>query len=148
MQVLMLPASFLFRKERRRSKMKSSIIFTLIGFTALITLGYLQQTYLQKSSKNLLESVNAIEILVNHDKISETNEKIVELTQEWQKISKTWKFLVYHEEIRPIEETLVEVCADIGKNLEDSQISAKFELLKMYIRDVSENNQFILENIL
>jgi len=128
--------------------MKSSIIFTLIGFTALITLGYLQQTYLQKSSKNLLESVNAIEILVNHDKISETNEKIVELTQEWQKISKTWKFLVYHEEIRPIEETLVEVCADIGKNLEDSQISAKFELLKMYIRDVSENNQFILENIL
>jgi len=128
--------------------MKSSIIFVIIGFAVLISLGYMQQTYLQKSSKNLLESVNAIEILVNHDKISETNEKIVELTQEWQKISKTWKFLVYHEEIRPIEETLVEVCADIGKNLEDSQISAKFELLKMYIRDVSENNQFILENIL
>ena len=120
----------------------------IVGFIVIISVGWIQQTYLQKSSKKLLESVNALEILANHDKISEVDGKIVELTREWEKMSKIWKILVYHDEIQPIEETLVEVCADLGKKLEDSQISSKFELLKMYIKNVSENNQFILENIL
>ena len=128
--------------------MKSSLIFTIIGFAVLITLGYIQQMYLQKSSEKLIESVNAIEILANRDRISEANEKIVELTNDWKKTSDVWKILVYHDELRKINETLVEVCEDLEKNLEDSQISPKFELLKMYIKDVSENNQFILENIL
>ncbi|MBP3285020.1 MAG: DUF4363 family protein [Clostridia bacterium] len=128
--------------------MKGSVVFMIVGFIVIISVGWIQQTYLQKSSKKLLESVNALEILANHDKISEVDGKIVELTREWEKMSKIWKILVYHDEIQPIEETLVEVCADLGKKLEDSQISSKFELLKMYIKNVSENNQFILENIL
>jgi len=128
--------------------MKSSIIFTILGFIILIGVGCIQQKYLQNTSQMLIESVNTIEILVNHDKISEANEKIVELTNDWKKVSKIWKILIYHDEIHPIDETFVEVCVDLEKNLEHSQISPNFELLKMYINNVSKNNKFILENIL
>lgn len=128
--------------------MKSSIVFTVLGFSFLIGIGCIQQKYLQKSSQILMESVNAIEILVNHDKISEANEKIVELTSDWEKISSRWKILIHHDEIHLINESLVEVCVDLEKKLEDSQISPNFELLKLYIDNVSKNNKFILENIL
>lgn len=128
--------------------MRNGIIFTVIGFTILIVGGVYHQKCLVSSSQKLLEYVNTIEFLVNHDKISEANEKMIELKENWEKVSKVWKILIYHDEIQPIYESLVEVCADLGKKSKDSQISPNFELLKMYISNVSKNNEFILENIL
>ena len=56
--------------------------------------------------------------------------------------------MIDHQDIHKIESTLVEIESIFKNNLNSSQISTNFALLKLYINDMTDERIFTLKNVL
>ena len=66
----------------------------------------------------------------------------------WDKNQKILSVMIDHQDIHKIESTLVEIESIFKNNLNSSQISTNFALLKLYINNMSDERIFTLKNIL
>ena len=66
----------------------------------------------------------------------------------WDKNQKILSVMIDHQDIHKIESTLVEIESIFKNNLNSSQISTNFALLKLYINDMTDERIFTLKNVL
>ncbi len=125
--------------------MRNSIIGIIIGFFVVISFGIVESKYLEKVSNELTEYIEEIESYPEVDK------KITEITafrEMWDKNQKILSVMIDHQDIHKIESTLVEIESIFKNNLNSSQISTNFALLKLYINDMTDERIFTLKNVL
>ncbi len=125
--------------------MRNSIIGIIIGFFVVISFGIVESKYLEKVSNELTEYIEEIESYPEVDK------KITEITafrEMWDKNQKILSVMIDHQDIHKIESTLVEIESILKNNLNSSQISTNFALLKLYINDMTDERIFTLKNVL
>ena len=124
--------------------MRNSIIGIIIGFFVVISFGIVESKYLEKVSNELTEYIEEIESYPEVDK------KITEITafrEMWDKNQKILSVMIDHQDIHKIESTLVEIESIFKNNLNSSQISTNFALLKLYINDMTDERIFTLKNV-
>ena len=125
--------------------MRNSIIGIIIGFFVVISFGIVESKHLEKVSNELTEYIEEIESYPEVDK------KITEITafrEMWDKNQKILSVMIDHQDIHKIESTLVEIESIFKNNLNSSQISTNFALLKLYINDMTDERIFTLKNVL
>lgn len=125
--------------------MRNSISVIIIGFFIVISFGIGESKYLEKVSKELVERIETIEIYTEDDK---KTEEITAFREMWDKKQKILSVMIDHQDIHKIESTLVEIESILKNNLNSSQISTNFALLKLYINDMSDERIFTLKNVL
>lgn len=125
--------------------MKNSIVGIFIGFFVVISFGIVEAKYLEKVSNELIEYIEEIE------SYSEIDKKVTEITgfrEKWDKNQKFLSIMIDHQDIHKIESALVEIESILKNNLNSSQISTNFALLKLYINNMSGERIFTLKNVL
>ena len=125
--------------------MRNSIFVIIIVFFIVISFGISESKYLEKVSRELVERIEIIEIYTEDDK---KTEEITAFREMWDKNQKILSVMIDHQDIHKIESTLVEIESIFKNNLNSSQISTNFALLKLYINNMSDERIFTLKNIL
>ncbi len=125
--------------------MKNSIVGILIGFFVVISFGIVEAKYLEKVSNELAEYIEEIE---NYSKVDKKIKEITGFREKWDKNQKFLSIMIDHQDIYKIESALVEIESILKNNLNSSQISTNFALLKLYINNMSSERRFTLENVL
>lgn len=125
--------------------MRNSIFVIIIVFFIVISFGISESKYLEKVSRELVERIEIIEIYTEDDK---KTEEITAFREMWDKNQKILSVMIDHQDIHKIESALVEIESILKNNLNSSQISTNFALLKLYINNMSDERIFTLKNIL
>ena len=125
--------------------MRNSIFVIIIVFFIVISFGISESKYLEKVSRELVERIEIIKIYTEDDK---KTEEITAFREMWDKNQKILSVMIDHQDIHKIESALVEIESILKNNLNSSQISTNFALLKLYINNMSDERIFTLKNIL
>ena len=125
--------------------MRNSIFVIIIVFFIVISFGISESKYLEKVSRELVERIEIIEIYTEDDK---KTEEITAFREMWDKNQKILSVMIDHQDIHKIESALVEIESILKNNLNSSQISTNFALLKLYINDMTDERIFTLKNVL
>lgn len=125
--------------------MRNSIIGIIIGFFVVISFGIVESKYLEKVSNELTEYIEEIE---SYPEVDKKNTEITGFREKWDKNQKILSVMIDHQDIHKIESTLVEIESIFKNNLNSSQISTNFALLKLYINDMTDERIFTLKNVL
>ena len=125
--------------------MRNSIIGIIIGFFVVISFGIVEAKYLEKVSNELTEYIEEIE---SYPEVDKKATEITGFREKWDKNQKFLSIMIDHQDIHKIESTLVEIESIFKNNLNSSQISTNFALLKLYINDMSDERIFTLKNVL
>lgn len=125
--------------------MRNSIIGIIIGFFVVISFGIVESKYLEKVSNELTEYIEEIE---SYPEVDKKNTEITAFREMWDKNQKILSVMIDHQDIHKIESTLVEIESIFKNNLNSSQISTNFALLKLYINDMTDERIFTLKNVL
>ena len=125
--------------------MKKSSLIIFLGFTVIIGIGVVEFIYLKHMSEELTQIIDMINMEQDFDR---KNEMVAEFREKWEKHQKILSVLVDHQDIHKIESVLVENEVILKNNLNISQISTNFATLKLYIKDIVEERQFNIKNVL
>lgn len=125
--------------------MRNSIIGIIIGFFVVISFGIVEAKYLEKVSNELTEYIEEIE---SYPEVDKKATEITGFREKWDKNQKFLSIMIDHQDIHKIESTLVEIESIFKNNLNSSQISTNFALLKLYINDMTDERIFTLKNVL
>lgn len=125
--------------------MKNTIIYVCIFSLLIIFGGIIELRYLTSFSN---EMINSIDIIDKYDDVDKKTEEVINLRKKWDENVKFLSMLIDHQDIHKIESGLVEIEMILKNNFSSSQISTNFALLKLYIRDITDERRFILENVL
>ena len=128
--------------------MKKTLIISMTGFFIVIVFAIFIQSYLEKSSEELVEGIHDLMESVDKDKIDESIH-IREIVQEkWNETKNKWAALIDHEEIDNIEETMHRVEMLIGDTEEKVELLSELNKLGFYLEHIPEREEFSIENIL
>lgn len=125
--------------------MKSSIIYTCIGFFIIILAGIMELKYLNMLTEDFTNMIDEID---NYKEFDKKAEKIVSFREKWEKNNRILSMFIDHQDINRIESELVEIETNLKNSLMSSQISTNFARLKLYIKDITDERRFILQNVL
>jgi len=129
--------------------MDKALPYILIGcILLLIFLGVTEQKYIEDITSKILSKVDEAEQLLNEEKIEDCNYKIENVISVWEDNEKILCMMLKHENVHKISEVLIETQSLLKKNLDVNRVSANFALLKMYIINMREENEFSLSNML
>lgn len=125
--------------------MKNSVAVFVIGFFIVISFGIGEIMYLEKVSGDLVSYIEKIE---SYPSVDKKTEEITGFRELWDKNQKILSVMIDHQDIHKIESALVEIESILKNNLNSSQISTNFALLKLYINDMSNERIFTPKNVL
>lgn len=125
--------------------MKNSVAVFVIGFFVVISFGIGEIMYLEKVSGDLVSYIEKIE---SYPSVDKKTEEITGFRELWDKNQKILSVMIDHQDIHKIESALVEIESILKNNLNSSQISTNFALLKLYINDMSNERIFTPKNVL
>lgn len=125
--------------------MKNTLLHATIGFFIVILGGIGELFYLTNLSNNFINLLGKID---GYESFYEKSVGVANFREIWDKNKKILYMLVDHQDIHKIESILVESELILKNNLNNSQISTNFALLKLYIEDIPDERRFILQNIL
>lgn len=129
--------------------MKDLTIYGIvIGFIIVLGIGIGEQCYLNKISEGLLKDVTEAESLFLTGNLNETEDKLQNVINYWEKQEKVLEIIVNHEEVNRISEALIEIEGKIKNFFTSNNISSNFAVLKEYIKDIHEENKFTINNVL
>lgn len=123
--------------------MRNSIVCIILAFLIIISLGCGELIYLKNITNELINDIDNIE----YD-LDKKSEEFKEFKEKWNKYQKILSTLIDHQDIHKIESMLVENDAILKNNFNNSQISTNFARLKLYIRDIVDEREFNLKNVL
>ena len=84
--------------------MKKTLIISLVGFVVTIISAIFIQSYLEKSSKELVNEIYDLIEIVDEDKINESIQIREKVQEKWDNTKNKWAALIDHEEIDNIED--------------------------------------------
>lgn len=121
----------------------------IVIFSILIIIfggNFIQNKYLDKSTKELMEIVDKMKENINSESAKKEELKI-ELLDKWESFEKIWITLQYHQSINIIEDNLIEAYTFFldGKKTEFLFGERK---LRRNIDDMKNREKITLENIL
>lgn len=119
-----------------------------IAIGILIFFGVSQQRYIEKITDTMLTNVIEAESLFNEERIFESSVKVQNIISYWNEEENTMYMLLSHKDVHKIAEVLVEIDSKLKNFLSSNNISTNFATLKLYIKDMKEENKFELSNIL
>lgn len=123
--------------------------YILIGcILILIFLGSTEQNYLENLTEKILSEVAEVERLYDEEKIEDCNYKMENVISMWEDNEKILCMILNHENVHKISGVLIETNSLLKKNSTAHNISSNFALLKMYIINMKDENEFSLSNIL
>jgi hypothetical protein len=128
--------------------MKKTLIISLVGFFMIIVLAIFIQSYLEKSSKDLVDEIYDLIDIVDQDKINESIEVREKVQEKWDDTKNKWAALIDHEEIDNIEETMHRIEMLIGDPEEKVELLSELNRLRFYLKHIPEREAFSLENVL
>ena len=114
----------------------------------LIFLGVTEQNYIENLTDKILAEVEEAERDFDEEKIEDCNYRMENVISMWEDNEKTLCMMLNHENVHKISEVLIETNSLLKKNLTVHNVSSNFALLKMYIINMKEENEFSLSNIL
>ena len=128
--------------------MKKTLIISLVGFFLIIIFAVFIQSYLEKSSKDLVDEIDDLIEIVDEDKINESIEVREKVQEKWDNTKNKWAALIDHEEIDNIEESMHRVEMLIGDPEEKVELLSELNRLRFYLKHIPEREAFSLENVL
>lgn len=128
--------------------MRKTLIIPVIGFTIMIIFAIFIQSYLEKTSEELISNLAQIIDFVDKDKTKETIETREKIQSKWNKTREKWAVLIDHEELDNIEETMHRVEMLIGDPEEKIELLSELNKLNFYLEHIPQREKFSLENIL
>ena len=127
--------------------MKELIIIVLI-LVIIILGGVLEQRYLEKSGKELIEKLSALneKITYNDKNNEEIKSESNDIYDKWKKTEAKWSVIVLHNELDLIETALIEMKTSIQTDDIDTGV---VELQKsiFLINHISEKEKINIKNI-
>lgn len=129
--------------------MDKALPYILIGcILILIFLGVTEQRYIENLTEKMLSEVEEIERIFDEEKVEECNYRMEKAISMWEDNEKKLCMMLNHENVHKISGVLIETNSLLKKNFTANNISSNFALLKMYIINMKEENEFSLSNIL
>jgi len=125
--------------------MKSSLIWAIIGFLVILFSGIIELKYLTNLSD---EFINLLTEIDNYEEVDKKTEEVTNFRKKWDKHKRILSMFIDHIDIHKIESILVETETILKNNLDISQISTNFAILKLYIDDIKDERTFTLKNVL
>jgi len=123
--------------------------YILIGcILILIFLGVAEQNYIENLTEKILAEIEEVEKLYDEEKIEDCNYRMENVISMWEDNEKILCMMLNHENVHKISGVLIETNSLLKKKLTAHNISSNFALLKMYIINMKEENEFSLSNIL
>ena len=123
--------------------------YILIGcILILIFLGSTEQNYLENLTEKILAEIEEVEKLYDEEKIEDCNYRMENVISMWEDNEKILCMMLNHENVHKISGVLIETNSLLKKKLTAHNISSNFALLKMYIINMKEENEFSLSNML
>lgn len=120
-----------------------------ISISAVLTifiLSFTIQSYLDKSTKFLLDELNKVETLIHGEDWEEAASKILSLEQQWNIMSSKWSAFTNHHEIDNITESF-KTTSEYVKNREKADSLASMSSLKHFIYHIPLMEKVSIENI-
>jgi len=123
--------------------------YILIGcILILIFLGVAEQNYIENLTEKILAEIEEVEKLYDEEKIEDCNYRMENVISMWEDNEKILCMILNHENVHKISGVLIETNSLLKKNSTTHNISSNFALLKMYIINMKDENEFSLSNIL
>lgn len=129
--------------------MDNILPYILIGcILILIFIGVTEQNYIEALTGRILSEVEEAEKLYAGEKIEDCNYIMENVISMWKDNEKKLCMLLNHDNVHKISEVLIETNSLLKKKLIGHDVSANFALLRMYIINMKEENEFSLSNVL
>ncbi len=120
----------------------------IIGVIIILCIGVGQQSYLNSVSQGMVRDVGEAETLFLTGNLENTEKKMQEVIKKWKKHEKILEIIIDHKDVNKISESLTEIDSKIKNFFNSDNISANFAVLKEYIKNIEEENEFMINNIL
>ncbi|MDD4049142.1 MAG: DUF4363 family protein [Clostridia bacterium] len=123
---------------------------TLIALMSLLIfillLGWGTYKILDADTKTLLPSVEKISSAIQEENWTEAKNNFQKTEDSWNTISNHWAFLINHQEMDRIEESMAKLKGYIYCN-DTINAQAEFYVLIHFIKHIPKKNTFNLENL-
>lgn len=107
---------------------------------------YFQNKYLDKTTEDLLETINKMEI--NMDVSHANKEELVnELLDKWEKYEKPWIALQYHQNINAVEDLLIE-CYTFYLEGDETHFLLNARKINRNLDDLKNREEISIVNVL
>ncbi len=126
------------------------ILIIVISILIVIVGANISQSYLNKTSDELIENIETLREEIKKAQISEDNnskELVEDIYDKWKGIEKNWSIIVIHNELDLIELALVSMKTCIEEN-EYSEAIKELEKSSYLIEHIKDNEKLELKNIL
>lgn len=129
--------------------MDKSLPYILIScILILIFLGVTEQNYIENLTEKILSEVEEVERIFDEEKIEDCSYRMENVISMWEDNEKLLCMMLNHDNVNKISEILIETNSLLKKKITAHDVSANFALLKVYIINIKEENEFSLSNIL
>lgn len=125
-----------------------SLLGIILGIVIILGIGIGEQSYLSSLSEDMKKEVSEVEKFVYSGNINEGTEKLQEIIVKWEKTEKILGIMINHQDIYKISDSLIEIDSKLKDFSNSDNISPNFALLKGYIINIKEANEFTTSNIL
>ncbi len=126
------------------------ILIIVISILIVIVGANISQSYLNKTSDELIQNIETLREEIKKAQISENNnskELVEDIYDKWKGIEKNWSIIVIHNELDLIELALVSMKTCIEEN-EYSEAIKELEKSSYLIEHIKDNEKLELKNIL
>lgn len=128
--------------------MRKTLLIPLIGFAIMIIFAIFIQSYLEKTSEELVDNLSKVISYVDEDKIEEAIEEREKMQMKWDKTRGMWAVLIDHEELDNIEEIMHVVEILLEDPEQEIEVLSELNKLNFYLEHIPKREEFSLENIL
>jgi len=125
-----------------------SLVEIVIGVIIILGIGFFEQSYLSNLSTDMLNEVTEAEKLVHSGDINSGITKLQNIITKWEKNEKKLEIMINHGDIHKISESLTEIDSKLKDFFNSDNVSSNFALLKEYIINIKEGNEFTTGNVL
>lgn len=125
--------------------MKQYIIL-ISAIILIIGLNIFQVSYLKKTSKELLDSIENINVSLDKEDLETAYNEILELEKKWESKREGWDILTEHDDIEEFESSLVSLKA-FTKSHNLSESLSETAKLKQRIEHILENESLSFATI-
>ena len=129
--------------------MKEIIGIIVIVISICVT-SFVLQTYLEKSSDELLTGLNNLKQIIKQEETSSANIKIKEtsnyILNKWEETYKIWSMFVMHQELDNIKLSILEVTGAIEVNKKEDALEEIDKTIYL-VGHIKEKEEFKLKNL-
>ena len=125
-----------------------TLLGVVLGFFIILGIGVSEQIYLDSLVGDIIDDISRAEEQSFLGNLEESSEVLQKAIKKWDNAENVLGIIIDHGEIQKISYALTEIDSKLKKEWDSDNVSANFALVKEYIKNIKEGNEFTTNNVL